>query len=147
MSSHFLFPFSVLLGTSFIFKTRWVTVKEVFLLSITWLVCKRDEAALIIMSVSVLVKLTWRWCTLHTKRAIQRKHDFFVFAALGFYFSIEDFLLSTSYKKKKKMLTALDKRWTTAQEQAMPRHRRFLSKRSAFFPEKKWLLNSQKICR
>ena len=23
-------PFSVLLGTSFIFKTRWVTVKEVF---------------------------------------------------------------------------------------------------------------------
>ena len=48
-------PFSVLLGTSFIFKTRWVTVKEVFLLLITWLVCKRDEAALIIMSVSVLV--------------------------------------------------------------------------------------------
>ena len=48
-------PFSVLLGTPFIFKTRWVTVKEVFLLSITWLLCKRDEAALIIMSVSELV--------------------------------------------------------------------------------------------
>ena len=51
----FFSPFSVLLGTSFIFKKRWVTVKEVFLLSITWLVYKRDEAALIIMSVSVLV--------------------------------------------------------------------------------------------
>ena len=44
------------------------------------------------------------------------------------------------------MLTALDKRWTTAQEQdiisATPStamHRRFLSKRSAFFPEKKGL--------
>ena len=49
---------------------------------------------------------------------------------------IEDFLLSISLKKKQ-MLTAFDKRWTTAQEQAMPRHRRFLSKRSAFFPEKK----------
>ena len=47
---------------------------------------------------------------------------------------IEDFLLSISLKK---MLTALDKRWTTAQEQAIPRHRRFLSKRSASFPEKK----------
>ena len=47
----------------------------------------------------------------------------------------EHFLLSISLKKK--MLTALDKRWTTAQEKAMPRHRRFLSKRSAFFPEKK----------
>ena len=58
---------------------------------------------------------------------------------------IEDFLLSISLKKK--MLTALDKRWTTPQEQAMPHHPRFLPKRSAFFPEKKWVLNSQKICR
>ena len=36
------------------------------------------------------------------------QHGLFVFAALGFY--IEDFLLSISLKKK--MLTALDKRWT-----------------------------------
>ena len=54
----FFSPFSVLLGASFIFKTSRVTVKEVFLLSITRLVCKRDEAALIIMSVPVLVYLT-----------------------------------------------------------------------------------------
>ena len=53
----FFFPFSVLVGTSFNFKTRWVTVKEVFLLSITWLVWKRDEAALIIMSGTCLTDL------------------------------------------------------------------------------------------
>ena len=77
-------PFSVLLGTSFIFKTRWVTLKEVFLLSITWLVCKGDEAALIIMSGTCLTDLMM--CPAHhLKRAIQRKHDLFVFAALGFY--------------------------------------------------------------
>ena len=35
------------------------------------------------------------------------------------------------------MLTALDKRWTTAQEQAMPRHRRFLSKKIGLLPRKK----------
>ena len=31
VQSFFFFPFSVLLGTSFIFKTRWVTVKEVLI--------------------------------------------------------------------------------------------------------------------
>ena len=32
--------------SSFIFKTRWFMVKVVFLLTITWFVCKRDEATL-----------------------------------------------------------------------------------------------------
>ena len=63
-------PSSVLLCISFIFKTTLLWRKEVFILAITWLVCKRDEAALIIMFVSALVKLTRPWCALHPKRAI-----------------------------------------------------------------------------
>ena len=79
-------PFSVLLFTSFIFKTRWVTVKEVFLLLITnvtrlhWSSCQ--------------CRYLSNWldddvpCTPNGQLIrIQRKHDLFVFAALaiGFY--------------------------------------------------------------
>ena len=54
------------------------------------------------------------------------------------------------------MLTALDKRWTTAQEQDMPRHRRpphcgpctvVSCRKDRPSSPKKWVLNSQKICR
>ena len=57
---HFFSPFSVLLCTSFVFKTRWLTVKEVFLLTNTWLVCKGDEATLMILMSN------WLKCALHT---------------------------------------------------------------------------------
>ena len=98
-------PFSVLLGT-FLFSNKVAHgVKEVFLLTNTWLVCKRDEAALIIMSVSVLSQtdLTMMCPAQQIKRAKQRKHDLFVFAALGFY-------LQKIFCWAKKMLTGLDKR-------------------------------------
>ena len=122
------FPFSVLLGTSFIFKTRWVTVKEVILLSITLLVCIDRHVSV----GTCLTDLTMMYPAHQTGNTAQAWPLRLCCIRV---LLIEDFLLSISFKTK--MLTALDKRWTTAQEQAMPRHWRFLSKRSAFFPEKK----------
>ena len=48
-------PIFSLAGHFFYFQNKVGHGERGFLLSITWLVCKRSEAALIIMSVSVLV--------------------------------------------------------------------------------------------
>ena len=56
----FFLPYSVLLFTSFVFKTWWLTVKEVFLFTSTWLVFKGDEATLLILMSN------WPKCALHT---------------------------------------------------------------------------------
>ena len=60
VKSNFFLPFSVLLFTSFVFKTRWLTVKEIFLLTSTWLVCKGDEATLLILMSN------WLKCAMHS---------------------------------------------------------------------------------